>query len=43
MQLFILENGAVENVLESGLEMAIEESQFQYSVIVFQRNVAMLL
>ena len=35
MQLFILENSAVENVLEPGLEMAIEECQFQYTVVVF--------
>src|SRR5271166_2004031 len=42
MQLLILENRAVENVLEPGLEMAIEECQFQYTVVLFECNVAML-
>src|ERR1700678_591763 len=42
MQLFILKNGPVENVLESGLEMTIKKRQFQYAVVFFECNVAML-
>src|SRR5208337_692138 len=43
MQFLILQNRAVENVFEPGLEMAIEKCQFQYAVVVFQFDVAMLL
>src|SRR6266481_503826 len=43
MKLLMLKNGPVENVLQTGLEVAIEERKFKDSIIVSQGNIIVML
>src|SRR4030095_7954231 len=43
MNLLVLENRAVEHILKSGLEMAVEKRQLHYSLIIIWGDIAVLL